>query len=223
MDDAKRVLEEMEARGSMPDGFTYNILFDGNSRCGDDEASLALYEEAIGKEVRFNNYSCSILLNGLFKEGKMEKAEEVLEKLIENGLVPDELLFYRCFQILEEMENKGMKPNVVSYGSLIHCLCKNGRLLEAEIILRDMVGREVLPNAQIYNMLIDGNCTAGKLKESFRFFEEMVKNGIGATLVTNNVLINGPCKRGTMIEAEDLVSQITSCGYNPNVLSHTTP
>ena len=42
MDDAKRVLEEMEAHGFVPDGFTYSILFDGNSRWGDDEASMAL-------------------------------------------------------------------------------------------------------------------------------------------------------------------------------------
>ena len=93
MDDAKRVLEEMEAHGFVPDGFTYSILFDGNSRWGDDEASMALYEEAIGKGVRFNNYSCRILLNGLCKEGKMEKVEEVLKKLIENGLVPDEVMY----------------------------------------------------------------------------------------------------------------------------------
>uniref|UniRef100_A0A2N9HKW2 Pentacotripeptide-repeat region of PRORP domain-containing protein n=1 Tax=Fagus sylvatica TaxID=28930 RepID=A0A2N9HKW2_FAGSY len=98
------------------------------------------------------------------------------------------------------MENKGIKPNVVSYGSLIHCFCKDGKLLEAEIILRDT--------------------RYGKLEHFFKFFDEMVKNGIDVTLVSYNALINGHCKMGRVIKDENMVSQITSGGYNPNVITY---
>ena len=68
-------------------------------------------------------------------------------------------------------------------------------------------------------MLIDGGWTAGKLEHSFKFFDEMVKNGIDVTLVTCNALINGHCKMGRVID-ENMVSQITSGGYNPDVITY---
>ncbi|GMY27099.1 hypothetical protein FCV25MIE_22341, partial [Fagus crenata] len=48
----------------------------------------------------------------------------------------------------------------------------------------------------------------------------MVKNGIDVTLVTCNALINGHCKMGRVIEDENMVSQITSGGYNPDVITY---
>jgi pentatricopeptide repeat protein len=77
------------------------------------------------------------------------------------------------------MENKEIKPTVVRHGSLINCLCKDGRLLEAQIQLRDMIGKGVLPNAQIYDMLMDSSSTMGNLKDAFGFFDEMVKQAVG--------------------------------------------
>ena len=55
--------------------------------------------------------------------------------------------FVRCFEFLDEMDNVGIKPNVISHGSLIICLCKNRKLVDAEIVLADMIGHEVSPNA----------------------------------------------------------------------------
>ncbi|CAI9755198.1 unnamed protein product [Fraxinus pennsylvanica] len=59
--------------------------------------------------------------------------------------------FEKCLQILEEMENNRLRPNVISYGSLLNCLCKDGRLLEAEVLFKHMVNRSIWPNVQIYN------------------------------------------------------------------------
>ncbi|KAK0592757.1 hypothetical protein LWI29_024882 [Acer saccharum] len=240
MEEAKKVCQEMEANGFVPDGFIYSILFDGFSRSGDCEGVIALYKEAIVKGARINSYTCSILLNVLCKQGKIEKAEEILGKEMENGHVPNVVmfntimngycrreidkaekwvkkiaekgispnlethntlingygrmdLFDRCFQILEEMEYLGMKPNV-----------------EAEIVLKDMEDRGVSHNTQIYNMLIDGTCSVGRIKDAFKFFDEMVESKIAPTLVTYNVLINGLCKKASIMEAEDLLNQIIS-------------
>ncbi|KAF3779913.1 hypothetical protein EJ110_NYTH40367 [Nymphaea thermarum] len=44
------------------------------------------------------------------------------------------------------MKAKGLKLNAVTYSSLINCLCKHGKLSEAEIVLREMTGRGDAPN-----------------------------------------------------------------------------
>ena len=75
----------------------------------------------------------------------MVEAAEWVKKMAEKGAPPN-LQTYNtlidgygrscqcesCFLILEEMENNGLKPNVVSYGFLVNCLCKDGRLLEVK-------------------------------------------------------------------------------------------
>lgn len=39
--------------------------------------------------MRINSYTCSVLLNGLCKKGKVDKAEDVSMKLMEYGFVLD--------------------------------------------------------------------------------------------------------------------------------------
>ncbi|KAJ0078228.1 hypothetical protein Patl1_36634 [Pistacia atlantica] len=96
------IVQSLKRRGVSPNVFVYNVLVSGlckerkmgmRRRCCDGEGVMALYEEACGRGVRINGYTCSILLNALCKEGEVEKAEEILEKEMENGLVPNEVVF----------------------------------------------------------------------------------------------------------------------------------
>ncbi|CAK9138390.1 unnamed protein product [Ilex paraguariensis] len=119
--------------------------------------------------------------------------------------------FERCFEILEEMENKGLKLNVLSCDSVINCLCKDGRLLEVEVILKTMEDGRVSTNAQIYNMLIDGHCIGGKMRDASRFFKEMLRNDITLTLVIKDQnFVLGLCKKDKVAEAEEMALQIKS-------------
>ncbi|CAI9755319.1 unnamed protein product [Fraxinus pennsylvanica] len=71
------------------------------------------------KEICPSVQSCNILIDGYGRSRQFEK----------------------CLQILEEMENNGLRPNVISYGSLLNCLCKDGRLLEAEVLFKHMASK----------------------------------------------------------------------------------
>ncbi|GAB2211789.1 hypothetical protein Droror1_Dr00025124, partial [Drosera rotundifolia] len=76
------VLEEMRSHQFAPDAFTYSLLLDGHVRCGNVEAMLSLFEEVMGKGNQAQEYACAALLNGLCKEGMMEKADMVHKKLL---------------------------------------------------------------------------------------------------------------------------------------------
>ncbi|KAB2607704.1 pentatricopeptide repeat-containing protein [Pyrus ussuriensis x Pyrus communis] len=193
MEDAKRILEEMDSHSFAPDGFTYSILFDGHFRCGDGEGSLALFEEAISKGVRIN-----VILVAFWIFPNLETYNILI-----NGY-GQMCAFDKCFQIVEEMENKGIKPNIVSYGSLVNGLCKDGRLLEAEIVLRDMLSRGVLPNAQIYNMLIGGCCTSG----------------YSPNVISYNSLISGYSDAGNTQKCLELFETIKSLGMKPTLYTY---
>ncbi|KAJ6773253.1 ATPASE EXPRESSION PROTEIN 3 [Salix koriyanagi] len=273
-------------------------LFETMKRKSDDGAGAALdlYREAIRKGVKIDNFTCSILLNGLCKEGKVEKAEEVLKSLVEHGLVPGEVIyntivngycqigdmdkailtieqmesrglrpnciafnsvidkfcelqmidkaeewvkkmvgkgiapsvetynilidgygrlcdFSRCFQVLEEMEGNGEKPNVISYGSLINCLCKDRKVLEAEMVLRDMMN--LSPDRVVYNDMIHFYQEIGHVQKAFALQQEMVDMGIRPDNKTYNSLILGHLKEGKLSETKDLVDDMKVKGLIP--------
>ncbi|KAJ4981340.1 hypothetical protein NE237_032177 [Protea cynaroides] len=232
MEEAKQLLEEMETHGFVPDEYTYANLFNGHSRCGGTESAdslWGLYREMSTNGVQLNDYTCSILLNGLCREGKMTEAEEVLKNL---SFTPNTVMYntvvdgycrladmnralstvqwMETIGILEEMGEKGFKPDGVSFGTLINCLCKEGNLLEAESLLRDMECRGVSPNVQVYNMLVHGYSKRrkdfrsrrigshaernGNLEESNDLAIDMKAKGLVLNALTYDTLVKGHCQ-----------------------------
>ncbi|KAF5187422.1 Pentatricopeptide repeat-containing protein [Thalictrum thalictroides] len=165
----------------------------------------------------------------------MTRAQEMLKMMKEKGVPPNARTynilingygrdgqFARCFRILEEMEQLGIKPNEISYEN---CLYKNNKLPEAEIFLRDIGDRGIPPNAQIYNMLfvkrprclemlmrnlspnrviyntfIRCHAKYGDAQKAFTLHQEMVEKGIHNRMSYNS-LIMGHCREGNVLQA----------------------
>lgn len=58
--------------------------------------TMKLYREAIGKGVKIRNYTASVLLNGLYKERKVKKVENVMISLVEHELISN-MVIYNTF------------------------------------------------------------------------------------------------------------------------------
>ena len=56
------------------------------------------------------------------------------------------------------MMEKHCQPTVDTYSALIAELCKSGRLLEADQLIKNMLERGLYPNEEIYTALINGHC-----------------------------------------------------------------
>ena len=102
VDDAREVLLEMEGSGFLPGGFLSFVFDDHSNGAGDD----GLFD---GKEIRIDERTYCILLNGLCRVGRIEKAEEVLAKLVENGVTSSK----------------------ISYNILVNAYCQKGDLKKA--------------------------------------------------------------------------------------------
>ncbi|RWR95037.1 hypothetical protein CKAN_02435800 [Cinnamomum micranthum f. kanehirae] len=144
-------------------------------------------------DVKASCVNYNSIISGFCKVHKTAEAEALVREMelesVYNTLIDGHarvFQFDRCFQILQEMKEKGFHPKVVSYGSLINGLCKNGKVVEAEILLEDMADRGVTSNVKFYNMLIDGYCKMDKLLEAFKLLKEMAEKGIARTVVTSN-------------------------------------
>ncbi|KAJ0013389.1 hypothetical protein Pint_21886 [Pistacia integerrima] len=204
-------------------------IFSNMMLCCDGEGVMALYEEACGRGVRINIYTCSILLNALCKEGKVEKAEEILETEMENGFVPNEVVFTtivngycqrgdmnRAILTIERMENRGLRPDCITFNSLIDKFCEMREMDEAERWVKKMVDKGVSPNLETHNSLIDGYGWMGLFERCFQILEEMENHGLKPNLVSYGSLINCMCKDGKLLEAEIVVRDMEGRGIFPN-------
>lgn len=64
----------------------------------------------------------------------------------------------------------------MTYNSLIHGFCREGRTREAVKLFREIKG--ATPNHVTYTTLIDGYCRVNGLEESLRLLEVMKAKGL---------------------------------------------
>jgi len=69
----------------------------------------------------------------------------------------------------------GLRPNVISYNTLIDDHCLVGRMDEAAKILDGMVSVDLKPNIISYNTLLHGYCKAGKIDNAYCLFPRNVE------------------------------------------------
>ncbi|KAJ6376300.1 hypothetical protein OIU76_025434 [Salix suchowensis] len=100
------------------------------------------------------------------------------------------------------MTNRGVSPNVITFGNLIYEFCLHSRLKEVFKLKTDMVKiYRVYPNAYIYASLIKGVCKNGDLSLAYRLKEEMIRNKIELDSAIYSTLISGLFKVGRKEEA----------------------
>ena len=145
----------------------------------------------ISKGHEPNVVTYNTLIDGLCKEGKIDKAVDILHDMI----------------------SKGHEPNVVTYNILINGLCKKGEIDKAVDILHDMISKECEPNVVTYNTLIDGLCK----KRDIDFDDwYMISNRHEPKDVIYKILVHGLLHEGEIEKAADVLDIMISKGLEPN-------
>ncbi|KAF9616229.1 hypothetical protein IFM89_029005 [Coptis chinensis] len=79
-----------------------------------------------------------------------------------------------AFDLMKTMEEKGFKPNVVTYNSLIKPLCKGHRVKEANVVFDEMLQKGFSPTIRTYHAFF-GILKTGE--EVFELLEKMKNAG----------------------------------------------
>ncbi|KAK7313152.1 hypothetical protein VNO77_37614 [Canavalia gladiata] len=123
----------------------------------------------------------------------------------------------RALELFDEMRTRGVRPNVVTFGTLINLLCKNSRLREAVKVKEDMeMIFKLKPNAYVYTNLIKGVCEIGEFDWAFRMKDEMVRNNLRLDVVVYNTLISVLFKAGKKKEGFRVLEEMRKGGCKPD-------
>ncbi|KAK7336115.1 hypothetical protein VNO77_16647 [Canavalia gladiata] len=151
----------------------------------------------------------------------------LIKLLGEQGLANEALLtFYR-------MKQFHCTPDVHSYNTLIHALCRVGNFTKARFLLEQMElpGFRCPPDTFTYTILISSYCRHGmltccrkatrrRLYEAGRLFRLMLFKGLVPDVVTYNALIDGCCKTYRVGRALELFEDMKRRRVVPNRVTY---
>uniref|UniRef100_A0A7N0T3I8 Pentatricopeptide repeat-containing protein n=1 Tax=Kalanchoe fedtschenkoi TaxID=63787 RepID=A0A7N0T3I8_KALFE len=247
MSDARKMLDEMlkPDAEAVPNQYTADMVFGWALRSEDfwkhfvGSEIICLVKEFGRHGVFLNSFKLTKLIGKLCRSGKILVARDVLREVIEMGGCVEAA---PCNTLLAAMDRKGMvrevnalmcvmkergvQPNVVTFGIIINHLCKARRVDQALEVFDKLknsgdndVKVSVKPDVIIYNTLIDGLCKVGRVDDGCSLMNEMK---CVPTTSTFNCLIDGFCKAGEIDRGLELFERMRVDGVSPNVITLNT-
>ncbi|KAE8654373.1 hypothetical protein F3Y22_tig00117048pilonHSYRG00118 [Hibiscus syriacus] len=188
----------MPEKGCLPNEFSFGILVRGYYRFTLANKGVELLDEMKNSRILPNR----VVYNTLISSGKTNDAENLVERMREDGLFPDE----------------------VTFNARISALCKAGQVLEASRIFRDIQIDKAVglpwPNVITYNLMLEGFYKQGMLVEAKNLVESMEKNCDLMNLESYNIWLLGLLRNGKLVEAQLVLKDMVNKGVEPNIYSY---
>jgi len=105
----------------------------------------------------------------------------------------------RSIELYEEMQSRGIQPDVTTFTTLISIFGKNGDMQRSIKSFEEMQSRGIQPDVTTFNTLIDIFGKSGDIQRSIELYEEMQSRGIQPDVTTFTTLIEA-FGRGNKIE-----------------------
>ncbi|GJN05792.1 hypothetical protein PR202_ga23457 [Eleusine coracana subsp. coracana] len=109
-----------------------------------------------------------------------------------------------------------LRPDLITYGTYINVLTKNGRTGAAVKLFNSMREKGTNPDVAICNCIIDHLCFKKKIPEALEIFGEMNDQHCQADVATYNTLIKHLCKIRRMEKVYELLDEMEAKGCTPN-------
>ncbi|KAJ0758735.1 putative tetratricopeptide-like helical domain superfamily [Helianthus annuus] len=193
-----------------PNVFTCNILLKAFCKKGDIEGALKVLDEMPAMGMVPNVVTYTTILRTYVSKGDMVGAKKILiDALCEDGKVEDACALWK------KLLWKNCTPDNAISSTLIHWLCKKGKIWEARKLF-DEFEKSSIPSVLTYNTLIGGMSEMGELCEAGRLWDDMVEKGCVPNAFTYNTLIKGFCKGGSAKEGVKILEEMLDKRCFPN-------
>ncbi|CAH9130971.1 unnamed protein product [Cuscuta epithymum] len=235
LDEAVEMLHTMLERGIPLSVISFNSIIAAYSKAGLGEHAFGIYNMMVMFGHIPSASTCASLLMCLCTTGRLQKAKELINKMIAMdfpiSIVSFTVLLDGYFKrgdtdnatiLWGEMGRLGMTPDVVVFSAFIDGLCKNGSIVEAYKTFLEMKTKKLVPNNFVYNSLIAAFCKRGRLDAALMLEKEMRVNGLIPDIFTINIIIKGLCKQGRMQSAIDTYIEMQHSGVRPDTVTYNT-
>ncbi|KDP43777.1 hypothetical protein JCGZ_22404 [Jatropha curcas] len=231
-DFAKQLLDEMpHSIGFPPDDDIFITMIRGLGRARMIPHVIKVVDlvSKFGKNPSLKIFNS--ILDVLVKEDIDLAREFYRKKMMESGVQGDDYTFGilmkgLCltnrigdgFKLLQVMKSSGVKPNAVVYNTLLHALCKNGKVGRARSLMNEIEE----PNDVTFNVLISGYCKEDNLVQALVLLEKSFSLGFVPDVVTVTKVVEVLCNVGRVTEAVETLERVESKGGVVDVVAYNT-
>lgn len=129
----------------------------------------------------------------------------------------------RLASILDDMTVQGVRPNIITYSTMLKGHCQNGDVQSGFRILEQMRNDpELKPDEIMYNSLLDGCAQSNLVEDGLRILDEMQAEGVYPSNFTLSILVKLMNRAKRLDQAFALVDEISKkYSFQPNVHVYT--
>lgn len=120
------------------------------------------------------------------------------------------------------MEEFQVKPDVVTYSTIMNVWSQAGYLEKCKEVFNDMLKSGVEPDAHAYSILVKAYVRAQKPKEAEELLNTLIKSGVSPNVVIFTNVISGWCNAGMMDHAIRSFDKMCEYGISPNLRTFET-
>jgi len=128
----------------------------------------------------------------------------------------------KVVQALALMEEFGIKPDVVTFSTIMNAWSSAGLMDNCEEIFNNMVKADIEPDIHAYSILAKGYARAGQSQKAEALLTSMTKYGVQPNVVILTTIISGWCAEGKMDRAIRLYEKMHDVGIPPNLKTYET-
>ncbi|KAL0333079.1 UNVERIFIED_CONTAM: Pentatricopeptide repeat-containing protein, chloroplastic [Sesamum calycinum] len=180
-------------------------------KCKQPEKAHTLFQAMIDDGCVVDREAYTALMSAYSRSGLFDKAFYILEKMKTiSDCQPDvytySILIKSCLQVndfgkvqslLSDMEIQRIKPNTITYNTLLDAYGKAKRFIEMESLLVQMLRqRECQPDEWTMNSSLRAFGGSGQIEMMEKCYEKFLRAGIEPNIKTFNILLDSYGKTG---------------------------
>jgi pentatricopeptide repeat protein len=160
---------EMLEKGLELSEITYGILLDASIRAKELDCAREVFSELCNSGLRLNVVHCTTFMKGLIGAGRLDEAANVLDEMI---------------------QSPGVKPDLITYSTVVKAYAEAGNLPSALKLLTQMIEQGVKPDEIVFNGVLGACCTLPtRSSDIMETFGILVGHGMKPTTTTFSILL----------------------------------
>ncbi|XLR11451.1 hypothetical protein S83_039389 [Arachis hypogaea] len=232
-DNVKQLLDEMpDSIGIPPGDEIFVTIVRGFGRASMTRAVIKVLDLVYKFHSSPSLKIYNSILDVLVKEDIDIAREFYRKSMMESGVVGDDYTFGilmkglcltnrigEGFKLLQMIKSsRGVTPNTLIYNTLLHALCRNGKVGRARSLIYEMVE----PNDVTFNIFISGYCKEENLVQALVMLEKSFAMDFVPDIVSVTKVVEGLCKAGRVTEAAEVLDRVECMGASLDVVAYNT-
>ncbi|KAB2057141.1 hypothetical protein F383_20827 [Gossypium arboreum] len=204
-------------------------------KCKQPDKAYELFQAMSDEGCVMNHEAYTALLSAYSRSGLFDKAFSLLEEMKDTPIChPDvqtySILIKSCLQVfafdkvralLSDMASRGIRPNTVTYNTLIDAYGKAKMFQEMEMTLVEMLrGKDCEPDVWTMNSTIRAFGSSGQIETMEKCYEKFQSAGIQPNIKTFNILLDSYGKTGNYEKMSAVMEYMQKYHYSWTIVTY---